>query len=68
MSLALENVSYVYCVCLTIVIEPPFFFSPVVCNGSFSLLWTVLGPYVVNRPVWGYLGVEFSQTRHFPGM
>ena len=41
-----------------------------VCHQSalvlFSLLWMGFGPCVVSEPVWGYIGLELSQTRCFP--
>ena len=40
-------------------------FSLIVCNGALSLLWAGLGP-CVRGPVWGYLGLEWNQTRRLP--
>ena len=37
-------------------------FSSVICSDS--LLRAVFGPHAVIGPVWGYLGLELSQTRH----
>lgn len=41
-----------------------FAFSLVVCNGSLCLLSAGVSPcVVVNRPIWGHLGLDLGQTR-----
>lgn len=45
------------CACAT------FAFSPVICNGSLSLLLAAFGPCVVIGPGWGRLGLGLSQTK-----